>query len=184
MEHKYNFHSEWENGTKKDHRLEVDIDLTLSNIFHGKDIVTELVTNESAVRREITEIVVHQLIPHMIENSGLIGHAPEGKTHYKSHSDTHSQWKIDEPPKDQGSLSIRSKMQILLEIKSDRAVNAMQALNGNPGALASAITDDIIFSLKQKYLGIKKHKTSSQMRTSDGKVMHYDAQMQTDHQAN
>ncbi len=157
-------------GVAKDHSLGISLDLSLADFVKSRNVAVELATNEGEIRRQLYELVIERIVPSIIDDSSEPGVLPEGRTSTKSRYSTKSEWQIIEPKIKHQTLGIRSKMAILLNIHADRPLTSMQALNASSAALASAVTDDIVFSLKQKYLGATEHSTESDIRLSNGKV--------------
>jgi hypothetical protein len=174
MERDYAFDAEWDKpGVDTNHKLDLQLDLTLSRLLEGRDLATELRLNEGSVRREIQKMAIEDLIPSIIRSSGKIGHLPEGTSRVKTNIDTNSKWKTSESNEARSSLTYRSKMQIVLDMNTDRAMNAMQALNLSKPNLAANITDTVIADLKSKYFGTEKTQTRSETRTANGKLIDY-----------
>ena len=180
----YSTHTEWPKTVANKHEIKLDLDLAVSNFIKTKNVAVELTTRETDFRREIHEIVVAQIIPEIVTQTGINGEPPEGRTKTKWNIDYKSSREIEEPKKRDESLIVRSKLKMVLQLTSDRPVNAMQALYGARAGVAASIADDIIAGLKFKYLGIKSTKTHTKSHLSGDEVTDFSARNKADIQGN
>ena len=171
-------------GIAADHALKLSLDLSFEDLVGSKNVAAEIALHEQDIRNRICKNVAEHLIPQIIRNSRDDGTLPEGKIATNTQLKMRSEWAIQKPKVKGEAVGIRSRMAILFNIHANRPVNAMQALNASAGGLALAITDDIIFSLKKKYLGVTEHRTTSKITLTGGKLVDSTARSQTDVQAN
>lgn len=65
-------------------------------------------------------------------------------------------------------------MRMIFDIRVDKPVNAMQAVRAANLAIANSVTDNIISSLKKRYLGISDTHTETAISIKDGKYKKFD----------
>ncbi len=185
MENKYKYNVKWDKGHEKatDHKLNIDLDLALSNFIGSKNVAAELVRNEGKIRREIFELIVENLVPTIVSGTGHDGSMPMGELRTKSKSNHESEWKIEEPKIEGESIVFRNRMKIVMNIQTDRPVDAIQALQNSDHGLANIVTNDVIFSLKQRYLGVVHDKTHTKSQDRNDMVTGYDANSTADYLA-
>lgn len=185
MKHKSKFDASWDKGhdRAKDHKLDIDLDLKLSDFIRSKNIPVELAMNESRIRQEIFDIVTQTIVPNIVLNAGHKGNMPAGKLETKWENEHESDWEAVETEIAGDMLEFQTKMRILMNLTSDRSVDAMQALMGGKAGLASLVTDHVIDALKSKYMGTKKIRTHTKTRTVNG-VVHREIKSESDFNRN
>jgi len=153
----------------------------LPDVLKGKDLAVELALNESRLRRDIFETAVTEIIPKIIEDTGVDCEFPPDETHATSDARWDNNWDIHETPTVEGkSATIRSKARVVLTINTDRPLSGLQALKRDMGDLATVITNYVILSLKEKYLGVTESTTSSADTIVDGGTLDFRAHSTTD----
>jgi|GEM_PF-5786891 len=177
MQHEYRFEIEYRKGLANQQTIKIDLDLTLRNFLESKErIEVELALRETEIRKEIFQLVIGQIVPPMLKATDMDWQLPAGRFQSQCQSSTHSKWHIADETENT-LTAIRNQMEVVLEIEVDKPVNAMQALYTSRAELASAVTCNIIDSLKKRYLGITESETTYDTHVSGDQVV--DLQMRS-----
>lgn|SRR3989338_2170002 len=186
MHVKIDYHSKanWQNHIGKKHSLSLDLDVAASDFIKSRDVVLELTIREEEFKKEIHQLVIAQIIPQIIADSGVDGKLPEGNFKTEWNINSSSDRSVDKPIQIGESVTVRSKLNLILNLKSDRSVNAMQALNNARAGVAGTLADDIISALKFTYLGITSTDTDTQSHTSGDAIIDFSTKSKSDFRGN
>jgi|SRR3989338_4159113 len=179
MNHEYASQMSWNNGRGMEHQIDLDIQLALPELLKGRNIAVELITNQEALRRDIFSLVSENILPAIIQRTGVSSIGAEGGLNTKNTAHTEGMATIYEDKDVSGTIvGIRNRLKVTMKITADRPVNAMEALRASIGNMAAVITDDVIHNLRYKFLGIRKNRSSSDASFSNGKLTDYKARQE------
>lgn len=184
MNIQFKAHTLWPNAVRQNHSVNLDLDLAVSNFIRTKNVAVELATREQEFRKELHELIAAEIIPQIIAQTGITDVLPDGPLFTQCNVHTESCRNVEEPQRLNESLTVRSKLHMVLNLASNRPVHAMQALYNSRGGVADNIADDIIGALKYTYLGITSSKTQTNFRFSGNEVTEFNARAKTDFQGN
>lgn len=178
----YSSDARWPNAIGHTHDIELNLDLAVSDFIKSKNVAVELTLREQKFRREIHQLVVAQVVPKIIADAGINGDLPEGHLTTNWDIDSESSRSVEKPQQPNESLTVRSKLHMVLSLTSSRPVNAMQALYNSRAGIAASIADDIMAALKFTYLGVTSTKTDTKSHLSGDEVTDFSARTKTDFQ--
>ena len=183
---KYKFGSEigWQNGVRANHTIKLDLDLTLSDFLRTRNIAEELALREREIRKEIFQVVLETILLKITEGTGVPWEIPGNDFKTDTRVQRSGSAAIHHPLIQGESLSIRDQLRLVIKLNSDKPLNAMQALRSGNQTVAMSITDDIIFHLKMKYLGITESCTESSIHIDDDGLRTFDVRDKTDTPSN
>ncbi len=175
MNYEFTSDMEWPKGVNTSHTINIDLDITVSNVLRSaRNIKVRLITREQEVRKEIFTLVVGEIIPKIINETGLDATHPEGKMSVNAKSKIESRAQVGIPTREDTFLFVRDQEKIVLEITADRPVNAMQAMYANRGGLATDITNHLVKILKRAVLKTRDEKTETDFLLSGNEVVSFD----------
>lgn len=171
MEYQYSSDMRWTNGVGEKHSIELDLDLAVVEILKSnKNIALRLKADEQRIREEVFTLVTEQILPKIIEDTGIDSRQPDGHMSIHAHSKIHSQAEIGIPTRQNTSLYIRDRMRMVFDITTSRAVNAIQALYANRGGVASDIANEIVKLLKKAVLNVHDRETHTSWSVSGNQL--------------
>jgi hypothetical protein len=175
MEYQAKSRLRWSNGEHTDHKIDLDLDLLVSDILKSStNIEARLQANEQGIREEIFQLVLAKILPRIIADTGVDSRQPEGNMSTKGHSSTESQAEVGKPTKKETSLYIRDRIHMVLDLTTDRPVNAIQALYANRGGVASEISNEVMKMLKRSVLKTHDEETETSWSISDNQLKSLD----------
>jgi hypothetical protein len=163
----------YDNGVKRDHNIEMDFDLSIEDFLRGKNLPLQLAQNERELRMQLFDIVLNQILPKAIKDTGLPSQI-EGKWHSKSDAQIDNDWAISESTIPSESVRMRNKMKIVLDITVDKPSNAMQAIQAANQTVAAQVTDNIMNALKHRFLKQSSSTTETRTAEKNGKLIQFD----------
>ena len=152
---------------KKDHRVEIDLDLMVDDFLKGKNLPYELTMNETQIRRQLFDIVLNRVLFKGVQKNG-VPYGIKGKYKWKAHSEIENDWTITESKVPDESVKIKNRVKVVCDISVDRPVNAMQAVRAANHAIANVVSDNIIAALKNRFLSISSSDTTTKTQVKDG----------------
>jgi hypothetical protein len=171
---------QWDKRQDTNHKIELDLDVALTDFLHSKNIAAELTMKEKEIRKEIFLVVLNQILKKIVEDTG-VSYDFEGQVHAKHHVDTHGHASFEKPKVEGETFVIRDRLKMVMNIETNRPLNAMQAIRASNHGIATAITDDILHHLKRKFLGITKSSTTTESEIDEtGKLKQFDVNDKTD----
>ncbi|MSR67576.1 hypothetical protein EXS65_01995 [Candidatus Peribacteria bacterium] len=163
----------WQPGVKPDHHVELDLDLTIDNFLYGRNIPFELATKELELRKQLFNIILNRVLRSAVQQARIPWHI---ETSWKAEieGDHKYNWTITDPTVAGESVKLRSKMNLIFDIKVNIPVNAMQAVRAANHSIATAVVDNVIHALKDRYVGITSTHTNTISNIEDGVPMQFD----------
>lgn len=147
MDYKFSSEMDWSKGVSTDHEVELDLNLALDKILPFHNLALRLQADEHQVRKEIADVVLRHILPKIIKDTSL-EHTTPGHLRIEANSKSHSRESVYIPTLPQNMLMFRGRLQIVMNLKANKPVNAIQALYGNRLNVATDIANMIVRSLK------------------------------------
>jgi hypothetical protein len=150
----------WTNGVDTNHQIDLNLNLILEKILPSKDLSLRLHTQSEQVRKEIANLVLGQILPKIIQNTGL-EYQTSSDLNVKTNIENNSQASVGIPTLPSTMLMIKNRIHLVLDLKADKPVNAMQALYRNRAAVAIEIANQVMKFLYQAVLNIDEERSSA-----------------------
>lgn len=163
----------WQKGDRKEHRIEIDLDLTVDDFLEGHSIPRAITDNETELRKQLFNVVLNHVLKDAVIDSGVPWQIP-GQWHAESSTHIDNKWTISDPKIAQESVAIQNRMKVFLDVKVDRSVNAMQAIRAANHSIAVSVTDSVMDALKNRYLAITSTKTETDTSIEGGELTKFD----------
>lgn len=171
MKHEFRYKVNWPNGEANDHTINLDLDVTISDILRSnRNIKERLIADEQGIRAEIFRMVAEEIVPQIIEGTLVDTNQPIEHIKSSSKYKMHNESEVGVPTRSDTSLFIRNRMRMVLDINTNHPVNAIQALHASRGGVAAEITTSIMRHLKKVVLKESEEDTTQDWKLSGNRV--------------
>ena len=153
--------------------VNIKLDLTTVGALDQNRIAENLTENREQVRREVMGIVSEAIVPDIARSQGATADSGE-PWQLSSSYDINSQMQADDIGS--GPLRTNHQMDINFAFEGDRPMSAASMLQRGKEQIASAVADNYIHSLENRYHGKLTSVVDSQWQTKNGQVTDYRVQ--------
>ncbi len=153
-------------------RAEASISLNLHTFdtLNIRRIAEDLDARRSDIREQIFRNIAEQVIPDMVSGSGKQVNAPE---QWSISSTGTTNWSMPTPKISNNTVSTDHHLDMNFSFQADGDIDPITTLYLVRDQIAAAAADNVVFSLKNYFLGKTEFKTSSESSMEDGKVKDY-----------
>lgn len=161
MKYEANSRLLWQKGTRTRHTAELNLHLNLADFARSRDVRSELIANEGHIREELVRLLTNEIIPQMLRDSGENFNLPDDYTEHASDLKVENQAEVGIPRSPDRTPIVRNNIHMLLNIDTSKSLNALQAVYGIRGGVATAIAANVMNVLKGYFLNAHDHKYQS-----------------------
>lgn len=169
MDHAFKSNLGWDRKMDTRQHLELDLELDLDDILITLDVEQELARNEEAIRRRIFTTLIQNVFPQVLQSTGVDSSLPEGALSTKSSNNLRNSFQLTGTD----TVGIQNSMKMKIDVTSDKKLTGAQAFYAERGGIADAIARNILYSLKEKFFGIKSDDTRVEWDISGNSVKDY-----------
>lgn len=173
MEYQYHSRMRWTEGVNTDHKIELNLDVLFDKILGSRNIEAQLALNENAIRTKIANVVLGEILPSIIHDTGMESDVP-GFLEVKGNIKSNNNASVGVPTRRDTQLMVDNRMNISMNLHTSRPVNAIQALHGDRAGVAAEIANSVMKMLKKAVLNVDETRSSINTRYKNNTFIEFD----------